>query len=475
MQPINYMQGYKDPFENILGQVQAYQTFSQNANTLRSQKAQSELEKAISERKIRAMQDLQNVDYNNIHALREQAMRYADLEYSKGVQAHLAQFDEKQKQAEIGRVSQTLSLLKNGKNDVAIDDLLAQAQAYENAGDSQNAQGARQMAELIRQSPQSALHQAQRLFGMMVPKEQMESYAKMIEAEKPSVQYQNMGGYGQVIKTDPITGQVTTQNVGNITQSADNYADNLTNENIAHINGQYGVQKTNIEQAGQNARSQAELEYNARMEQYKWQQEQLKNAQGKYEEFGGKVYFTWVDENGIRQALPATDANGNEMVSAGSKVSDGDKKAVREMEDQIMSSQNTVNQLESVITNLENGTLNLGLLSNTWNKTRNGLLGSTKESLAYEEMNRTINSAVNQVLMLAKGTQTEGDAQRAANTILSAPRWDNKVVATALKDLQNIANRTIALKQKQIGDIYGHQKPNPLNPQSIASKYVNGM
>lgn len=308
MQPIDYMQGYKNPLQNILDQVKMYQDFSQNANILRSQKAQSELEKATSERKIRAMQDLHNLDFDDESLLKKYVQEYKDLEYSKGIQDHLAGLDEKQKQAEIGRISQTLSLLKNGKKDVAIDDLLAQAQAFENAGDSQNAEGARKMAQLIYQDPNSALDLVGKSYAVMVGKDGMSAYKDFVTTTAPNVQYQNMGGYGQVIKTDPITGDITTQDVGDITQSADNIADNQramtvaqggwqNAQDVAHINGGYNLQERQIQEAGENARTQAELNLKSQLaEQDKllkmndWKSVEaegkmwLVNAQGQYRE-----------------------------------------------------------------------------------------------------------------------------------------------------------------------------------------------
>lgn len=444
MQPINYMQGYQNPLESILGQVQAYQNLSQNANTLRSQKAQSELEKAISERKIRAMQDLQNVDYNNIHALREQAMRYADLEYSKGVQAHLAQFDEKQRKAEIGRVSQTLSLLKNGKNDVAIDDLLAQAQAYENAGDSQNAQGARQMVELIRKSPQSALQQTQRLFGMMVPKEQMESYAKMIEAEKPTVQYQSMGGYGQVIKTDPTTGQVTTQYVGDITQSPDNVANNeramavaqggwQNAKDVAHIQGGYDLQERQMQEAGANARTQAQMQVDLQKQQmemaYKAQQERAKNGQMLVDENG--YQFIYYPNEGRAEYM--LDPNGQRVKPYSADTA----KALKAERDRFNKLTTSLNEAMKLLPD------STGSLVGTWVDGTLGAFGVSTKGAEVGAKLKSIGGQLTSLMPRMEGPQSNMDVQMYEK--MAGDVGNTKIPIAqrieALKTVQDLANK----------------------------------
>lgn len=487
MQPINYMQGYQNPLESILNQVKMYQDFSQNANVLQSQREQNRITTAHNDRRIQAMNELQGVDFNDENKLREWAGRYGDLEYGKGLNDYLGRLDEQAKKAEIGRVSQVYSLLKNGKDDVAIADLEQQALAYENAGDKANANGARQMAQLIRADRNSALMNVGMAYAHLVPKDTMANYKDFVNAQTPNVQYQNMGGYGQAVITDPITGEVRTQNMGDYTQSPDNYADNLTKENIAqwsnqnaqdvaHINGGYNLQERQMQEAGANAREQAKLELQSKLAQ---QEAMIKANEVKPMEAGGKMWLVRADG----QHRPMLDANGQHLSASGGKVSDGDKKAVREAEEQIVTTQNSLNRFNKVINDLESGKLNLGVIENAFHIGRNKAGFANEASLAYADMDATIKDAVNQVLMLAKGTQTEGDAQRAKETILSAPLTDNKVVLQALYRLREIANKTIALKQKQINDVYGgayapitQPQPTtnqPQQPTSYASMRLN--
>lgn len=493
MQPIDYMQGYKSALDSILNQARSFQDLSQNANILQSQREQNRITTAHNDRRIQAMNELQGVDFNDENKLREWAGRYGDLEYGKGLNEYLGRLDEQAKKAEIGRVSQVYSLLRNGKDDVAIADLEQQALAYENAGDKANANGARQMAQLIRADRNSALMNVGMAYAHLVPKDTMDNLKDLNSAYAPNVHYQDMGGSMQAVIVDPVTGEIKTQHLGDKTQSPDSIANNELErwktqggwDNAITVEGMRqdgAMARTQYTTQADLAKAQAQIDADIQKQQnqlaYNAQQERLKSGQIMTATDGYQMIYYPNETDPNKKAEYLLDPNGNRIkgqVGVG-KISDSDKKAVREAEEQIMSSQNTVNQLGRVISNLEDGTLNLGLLSNAWNMTRNGLLGSTKESLAYEEMNRTINSAVNQVLMLAKGTQTEGDAQRAANTILSAPRWDNKVVMEALRELQDVARRTIALKQRQINDILGVAGGSQAqSPRDIASRHVSDM
>lgn len=322
MQPINYMQGYQNPLESILNQVKMYQDFSQNANILQSQREQNRITTAHNDRRIQAMNDLQGVDFNDENALRTWAGRYGDLEYGKGLNEYLGKLDEQAKKAEIGRVSQTLSLIRNGKYTVAIDDLEQQAIAYENAGDKANAQGARQMAQFIRQDPQASIDFLGKTFAMMMGKDGMSAYKDYVDSTAPKANFHDLGNQVMASLINPTTGEMATQNVGFKGQSPDNYADNQTKFNIAqggwqndidvaHINGGYNLQERQMQEAGQNARTQAELQLKANIAE---QDRLLKSNEWKQMEADGKMWL--VNANGDYKPLlnPQT---GQQMLAGG--------------------------------------------------------------------------------------------------------------------------------------------------------------
>lgn len=92
--------------------------------------------------------------------------------------------------------------------------------------------------------------------------------------------------------------------------------------------------------------------------------------------------------------------------------------------------QNMLRHVEDIKT----GKLPLGPVANLEARTRNFLGQSSPESLRFADMMRDVEAAVNVVLGAAKGTQTEGDARRAREQILSNPN-DERVVKDALEKL----------------------------------------
>lgn len=484
MQPINYMQGYQNPLESILNQVKMYQDFSQNANVLQSQREQNRITTAHNDRRIQAMNDLQGVDFNDENKLREWAGRYGDLEYGKGLNDYLGKLDEQAKKAEIGRVSQVYSLLRNGKDDVAIADLEQQALAYENAGDKANANGARQMAQLIRADRKSALMNVGMAYAHLVPKDTMDNLKDLNSAYAPNVQYQDMGGSMQAVIVDPITGEMKTQHLGDKTQSPDNYADNARALAVAEGGWDNAITVEGMRQDGAMERTQyqseADLQKERMKQAYEAQKEKHRNSQILVDEDGYAFYYNPADPTAGDYII---DPQGNkvkksQLANNEVKMATGDLKQVMEAENLVLSSQHMLNNIDKVINNLTNGTLDLGLLSNAWNAGRNGVGASSEASRAYTEMNEVLNAAVDQLLKLANGVQTEGDAQRASKIILDAPRRDNKVVLQSLQKLRDLTNQTIVLKQQQIQRLYDNAGvPNPSGQQAkdIASKYVSGM
>ena len=66
---------------------------------------------------------------------------------------------------------------------------------------------------------------------------------------------------------------------------------------------------------------------------------------------------------------------------------------------------------------LDSGELDLGAATNLGHEARNRLGYSSDQSREYALMRSTIEDLRNNILLLAKGVQTEGDAQRALNAI----------------------------------------------------------
>ena len=69
----------------------------------------------------------------------------------------------------------------------------------------------------------------------------------------------------------------------------------------------------------------------------------------------------------------------------------------------------------------------------------------------FFELQRFVNEQVNAILNLAKGPQTEGDALRARQQILDNPN-NEKVVISALKNLQRIYNNEVELSKQNVAN-----------------------
>lgn len=111
--------------------------------------------------------------------------------------------------------------------------------------------------------------------------------------------------------------------------------------------------------------------------------------------------------------------------------------------------------LNSAISGINSGAVDLGLISNAWSRFQNtGIVDSSPESRNAATLMATLQKMRNDSLRLNKGTQTEGDAQRAWAEILgkdeenpSLPK-DNKLLVTALSRISSLNDR--ASQEKMI-------------------------
>lgn len=98
---------------------------------------------------------------------------------------------------------------------------------------------------------------------------------------------------------------------------------------------------------------------------------------------------------------------------------------------------------------LATGKLNLNIATNAINTGLNTIGISTPESANYASFVADMNKIRNQTLLLQKGTQTEGDAQRALDELFSNFNSE-KVVSQRLSELKALNDQAIAERQKRI-------------------------
>jgi hypothetical protein len=88
--------------------------------------------------------------------------------------------------------------------------------------------------------------------------------------------------------------------------------------------------------------------------------------------------------------------------------------------------------------------LDVGFIQNVMRAGASTLGINTKDRLAYDQLRREALKEANNLLLLAKGTQTEGDAQRAKEAIADENTWKNKeALQAAFNDLRATHSATI--------------------------------
>lgn len=108
---------------------------------------------------------------------------------------------------------------------------------------------------------------------------------------------------------------------------------------------------------------------------------------------------------------------------------------------------------------------------------RNMLGMSDADSLAYDRYQTFKTKLANDTLLLAKGTQTEGDAQRAVDALIT-PSNDPEVAANAMEEVARINKELIGMqkqRQKLINKNYGiadEEVSEPSQPEPSAAPKV---
>lgn len=125
------------------------------------------------------------------------------------------------------------------------------------------------------------------------------------------------------------------------------------------------------------------------------------------------------------------------------------KKEVSTVDEQITILDSSVNKIKDLTPKIEN--LNLGLYQNVERGVSAFLGKPTADTKEFKQLRRAVLEQANNLLLLAKGTQTEGDAQRARDQIADEDTWKNRELLTsAFDDLKaTLTNTKEALKAKR--------------------------
>jgi len=98
---------------------------------------------------------------------------------------------------------------------------------------------------------------------------------------------------------------------------------------------------------------------------------------------------------------------------------------------------------------IADGKLNLGLVNNATGSARNFLGASNESSRNLATFKAKLENMRNSVLLLNKGVQTEGDAQRAMNEMIANIN-DSEVVKQRLTEIRALNRRAVQLKKNNV-------------------------
>ena len=136
------------------------------------------------------------------------------------------------------------------------------------------------------------------------------------------------------------------------------------------------------------------------------------------------------------------------------------QKQIKETQDIINTTNRSVDRGIELYDKIENGTLNLGMFKNMTSEIANKLGDSTPESRAYNELQTYVNELANNILSAAKGPQSDQDAVRAKDIILSSTA-DEGIVKERLAYLIKTNSDLIQEQENSLGLIYRQNNKSP--------------
>lgn len=127
--------------------------------------------------------------------------------------------------------------------------------------------------------------------------------------------------------------------------------------------------------------------------------------------------------------------------TAPSKVATTIRKELGDVDQQATELDLSIQKIQALTPEIEK--VNLGLTQNLERGIRGFFGRPTEDTKQFKELQREVRKQANNLLLLAKGTQTEGDAQRAKEQIADEDTWKNKDLLTAaFKDLSDTLLKT---------------------------------
>jgi hypothetical protein len=151
-------------------------------------------------------------------------------------------------------------------------------------------------------------------------------------------------------------------------------------------------------------------------------------------------------------------------IGEGKGLDPSTKKEVGNIDLNLTKLDQSVEKLGNLQTSIDS--LDVGLVQNILRSGASALGVNTQDRLAFDQLKREVLKESNNLLLLAKGTQTEGDAQRAKDAIADDNTWRNKdALKAAFKELKDTHSATIeALKVQRNTLTSKNPSQTPTNP-----------
>ena len=159
------------------------------------------------------------------------------------------------------------------------------------------------------------------------------------------------------------------------------------------------------------------------------------------------------------------------------KPTAADRRALESAQGIIQQTQGTLERLDSFAKQIDEGKLTFSVLGNLKSQAAIAAGRAKPEDVEKDKFNRFVLEAANNLLLLAKGTQTEGDAQRARDQVVGAlSKNDTNAVKAALDDLRGVLRRTQSTANtvvKNYNEDFGTTKQG-VSPSQTEDKFTVG-
>ena len=250
--------------------------------------------------------------------------------------------------------------------------------------------------------------------------------------------------------------KIQAEREGKLASAFEKLPEDATEEDMIKVLRQYGDPKTVLQTMENKARAKYQADLAAETKR-----EQIASREREAQKDRETKMFIASMVNATRQAK-------NEEVKP---LTTGDIKMITDSKSRVSDYDYNINKIDDFINKIDDGKLNFGMLNNIKETVLIGS-GKAKEAatnkVAFEQWAK---NSVNALLLKAKGTQTEGDARRAAEQIVSAlSRNDPEAVKTSLLGFKDILDSQRTADQDNLDFIANERK----RPEISAKKAVQG-